>query len=76
MRLEGERAPRHQDDPDWPIQWCPKHCCGSVNTFPERTVENGYKERCYRGWEFDEDCELLTVELILVEGSSDADKSD
>ena len=61
-----ERAPRFQDQPNWPIRWCPEHCCGSVDTFPERNASTGYKERCYRGWEFDEDCTLLVVEVILI----------
>jgi len=61
-RIAGTRAPRFQDNPEWPVLWCPKHCCGSVDTFPERN-----NKRCYRGWEFDEDCGLLKVEVVLLD---------
>jgi len=65
--VEAELAPRLQDDPEWPIRWCPVHCCGSVDTFPERYERTGMQGRCYLGVEFDEDCELVVVEVVVVE---------
>ena len=69
-RIAGTRAPRFQDNPEWPVLWCPKHCCGSVDTFPERN-----NKRCYRGWEFDEDCGLLKVEVVLLDALGNEEPS-